>query len=120
MSRFGTFATSSNVRSVVTDGWKAEITTAVLNPVLAIVSLGQSGVPAYFDFNTLSFTLAGGGQLGPRPILILIENINIFEKSLRSNLLTLLTISHQLKAEIKSTFSGAFIYEQEFCVRAIN
>jgi len=36
--------------------------TAVLNPVIAIVSLGQGGIQASFDFDkTLSFTVAGGG-----------------------------------------------------------
>ncbi|MEH2492929.1 hypothetical protein V1280_008868 [Bradyrhizobium sp. AZCC 2230] len=36
--------------------------TAVLNPVLAIVSLGQNGIDASFHFDpTLTFTLAGGG-----------------------------------------------------------
>lgn len=33
----------------------------VLNPVLAIVSLGQAGTPASFHFDTSSFTLFGGG-----------------------------------------------------------
>jgi len=33
----------------------------VTNPVLAIVSLGQGGVNASFDFTPLTFTLLGGG-----------------------------------------------------------
>ena len=40
--------------------------SAVLNPVLAIVSLGQGGIPASFDFSNnnpaVSFTVYGGGQ----------------------------------------------------------
>ncbi|MDN3275964.1 PEPxxWA-CTERM sorting domain-containing protein [Frankia sp. RB7] len=45
---------------VVTD--TITFSTAVLNPVLAIVSLGQGGINASFDFDsTLTFTLAGGG-----------------------------------------------------------